>query len=342
MSVKHLLKDFILPTKVTKTEEIVSENIAVISIDTFERGFATTFGNSLRRTLLSSIQSFSVTGVRVTVFADGSEQRFITSEYDAIPGIKEDTIDVFDAIKGMKFIVDDENKTSFTLEAECSGKHKFDMSVFEAFGVRILNASNTLMTAMDDINIRIELQIELGRGYVPAEENEKRIDEEGVIALDAVFSPVVNVSYHVENVRIERRNDYEKLLLKVETDSSISPIDAVSHAAKLVKDMLQLLINFEESLVHVAPVLDETSIDLDKKLNISIEELELSQRSSNCFRLAKIIMVRDLVKMSEREVENLPNFGKKCMDEVKERLKELELSFEMDVEESVVSKPILP
>ncbi len=331
MSVKHLLKDFTLPMKVTKTEKTVSENVTVVSIDTFERGFATTLGNTLRRTLLSSIQSFSVTGVRITVFSEESEQRFITSEYDAIPGIKEDTIDVFDAIKGINFVVDDENKTNFILEAQCSGKQKFNMSIFETFGVRILNSSNTLMTAVEDVNIRIELQVELGRGYVPSEENEKRIEEEGVIALDSLFSPVVNVSYHVENVRVGRRNDYEKLVLTVKTDGSITPANAVSHAAKLIKDMLQPLINFEESLVQVVQISDEALVNSDKKLNISIDELELSQRSSNCFRLAKIVTVRDLVQMSEREIENLPNFGKKCMDEVKERLKELELSFEMDV-----------
>ncbi len=333
MSAKHLLKDFTLPTQVIKAEDVVTENVAVISMETFERGFATTVGNSLRRTLLSSMQSFSVTGVRITVFSEGSQQRFITSEYDAIPGIKEDTVDVFDAIKRMKFLVDDENKASFTLDAECSGKKKFDMSVFETFGIRVLNAHDTLMTAMDDVTMRIELQVDLGRGYVPAEEHEKRIDEEGIIAVDSLFSPIVAASYDVENVRVGHRNDYEKLVLKVETDGSIAPVDAVSHAAKLMKDILQPLINFEESLVQAAPMMDEKLVELDKKLNIPIEDLELSQRSSNCFRLAKIILVRDLVKMSEREVENLPNFGKKCMDEVKEQLKELELSFGMDTGE---------
>lgn len=332
MSVKHLLKDFILPTQIMKVKENTEENQAVVSLQTFERGFANTVGNSLRRALLSSIQGFSVTAVCITLFSKDGGQKFVTSEYDVIDGIVEDTMDVLDAIKNMKFVVSDDNITNFTLEGKCVGNSLFTMEVFETAGVTILNSHDILLTSTTDVDILIRLEVELGRGYVPAEQNEKRINEENIILIDALFSPILNATYDVESVRIGHRSDYEKLNIKVETDGTIEPVDAISQSAKIIKDIVSVLINFDEYIVDVAPVEDETVVELDKKFNIPIEDLELSQRSSNCFKAANITLIRDLVKMSEREIENLPNFGKKCMDEVKEKLKELELSFSMDVD----------
>lgn len=332
MSAKHLLKDFTLPRAVKKSDNAVSENIAVISMETFERGFATTIGNSLRRTLLSAIQGFAVTAARITLFTGGGKQRFITSEYDSIQNIKEDTIDVLDAIKRMKFIVDSEETTKFTLMGKCAGKGAFTMKIFDVpTGVTIVNPADVLLTATAEVDMLIELEVELGRGYAPSEENEKRVAEEGAIPLDALFSPIANVSYAVESVRVGHRSDYERLNIKIETNGTITPVDAAAQAAKILKDMLQPLINFDETVVAGIQELDTNTDELEKTLGISIDELEFSQRSSNCFRAANIRTLKELVAMSEKDVENLPNFGKKCMDEVKEKLKELNLSFGMEV-----------
>ncbi len=327
---KHLLKGYKLPNKISlEVKEGDSDSKAVVALEPFERGFAVTIGNSLRRTLLSSIQSFAVTAVKITIYNKDGGHKYINSEYDSIDGIKDDVIDIFDTLKKMRFRVSDEESTHITLKSEFKGEGEFTLESFEKTGVEIVDKNVVLFTAIEDIQLLVEIDIELGRGYLPAEETEKRMEEENVVSVDAVFSPIKNVSISVTNVRIGYRSDFERLELSIETDGTISVVDSMSHAAKIMKDIITPLINFDETLVESVVEKDNTLVELETKLNLSVEELELSQRSSNCLRMAEITYLKDLVKLTEREVSNLPNFGSKSMSEVKEKLRTLDLSLGM-------------
>jgi len=182
---------------------------------------------------------------------------------------------------------------------------------------------------MNDANIDMEIQIDLNRGYVPSEVNERYIEEIGTIPIDAVFSPVTRVKFSIENTRVGQRNDYDKLILEVYTDGSIAPENALAEAAKIAKDHFSIFINFDESIVSSNEEIDEEEEKVKKILNTPVEELELSVRSSNCLKNANIRTIGDLTKRSEEEIAKTRNFGKKSLTEIKEKLKEWNLSLGM-------------
>jgi DNA-directed RNA polymerase subunit alpha len=182
---------------------------------------------------------------------------------------------------------------------------------------------------MDGYAVDMEVQIDLGRGYVPAELNEKYIEEIGTIPVDAVFSPVKRVNYSIENTRVGQRNDYDKLNLEVFTNGTVLPQDALAEAAKIAKDHFSIFINFDESMIKNNDEVDEEEQRVQKILNTPVEELELSVRSSNCLKNAEIRTIGDLTRKSEEEIAKTRNFGKKSLSEIKEKLKEWNLSLGM-------------
>lgn len=328
MARKNLLKGFKKPKGTNFEHNAVEANYGKFTAYPFERGFGTTIGNTLRRVLLSSIQGYAVTAVKFTSFNEEGVPHLISSEYDQIPGVREDIADIIAALKKLQISMPKDCE-SVNLLIECKGPGVITGQNFERDQVEITNKDLVVFTMMDDANIEMEIQIDLGRGYVPSEINEKYVEEVGVIALDAFFSPVTRVKYSIEPTRVGYRSDYDKLILEVYTDGTIAPVDAVAEAAKIAKDHFTVFINFDESLVNTEEEVDEEEEKIQKILNTSVEELELTVRSSNCLKNANIRTIGDLTKKSEDEISKTRNFGKKSLAEIKNKLKEWNLSLGM-------------
>ncbi|MGD1821402.1 MAG: DNA-directed RNA polymerase subunit alpha [Pleomorphochaeta sp.] len=328
MARKNLLKGFKKPKGTNFEHSAVESNYGKFVAYPFERGFGTTIGNTLRRVLLSSIQGYAVTAVKFTSFNEEGVPHLISSEYDQLPGVREDIADVISALKKLQISMP-EDCEGVNLLIECKGPGVITGQNFERDQVEITNKDLVLFTMMDDANIEMEVQIDLGRGYVPAEVNEKYIEEIGVIALDAFFSPVTRVKYSIEPTRVGYRNDYDKLILEVYTDGTIAPVNALAEAAKIAKDHFSVFINFDEALVNSEEEVDEEEEKIRKILNTSVEELELTVRSSNCLKNANIRTIGDLTKKTEDEIAKTRNFGKKSLTEIKDKLKEWNLSLGM-------------
>ncbi|MDD2231835.1 MAG: DNA-directed RNA polymerase subunit alpha [Sphaerochaetaceae bacterium] len=327
MARKNLMKGFKKPRSVTLEHDKVDANYGKFIASPFERGFGTTIGNTLRRVLLSSIQGCAVTCVKITYY-DESGSHLISSEYQAIPGVKEDIAEILARLKKLKISMPEEIESN-TILVECKGPGVVTGADFAKNRVEILNPELELITMMDDAHFDIEAQIDLSRGYVPSEINENYKEEIGVIPIDAVFSPVLRVKYSIEPYRVGQRNDYDKLILEVWTDGTISPENALAEAAKIAKDHFSIFINFDESMVNASDEIDESEENVRKLLNTSVEELELTVRSSNCLKNANIRTIGDLTKMTEDEIAKTRNFGKKSLSEIKEKLKEWGLSLGM-------------
>jgi len=318
MTIRYLLKDFKIPGGVVFEHEEVKENYGRFVAKPFEKGFAITVGNSLRRTLLSSIPGAAIVAVKI----EG-----IQHEFSTIPGIMEDTVDIFINLKRVRFkLADNIEKKMLHIEKKGPGSltaKDFDIDP----DAKVINPEHHIATLNKSANIVMDVQIERGRGYVPSEDLSKRINsgEIGVIVLDAIFSPITKVNYRIENVSIGQRTDYEKLVLEVWTDGTIRPDDAVSYAAKILKEHFNKFLNFidtEESIIQEEePKEEETDQEIVKKiLETPVEELELSVRASNCLQNSKIKTIGQLVRITEEDMMSMKNFGKKSADELKSKL----------------------
>lgn len=334
MSIKYLLKNFKLPKKVAYETLTEDTSKGTFEIYPFERGMGQSIGNVLRRALLSSLQEYAVSAVRIAVYK-GEGHSYVSSEFDNIEGIEEDTVFIIDAIKRLRFKYHDEAVLQDTLRAEFKGKGTFTASPFGKTGVEILNAEDSLFTATDNIDMHIELDVQLGRGYLPSEITGENILMPGTIALDVLFSPVHTVALTVESMRIGYRNDYEKIILQIHTNGLLLPSDALAQAAKILKDHFSVLINFDEERLEQSTDDNQEILEMRKLLELSIDELELSSRSSNCLRVANIRTIMDLVVMSERDIATLPNFGAKSMDEIKQKLQDMNLTLGMPIPEEL-------
>lgn len=340
MARKALLKGFKRPKSITFEPSESSPDHGVFVAYPFERGYGTTIGNSLRRVLLSSIPGYAVTALRITTYDGESNQRFLSSEYEAIPGVVQDTPDIISKLKRLQIKVNDDSDQKI-LFVEIKGARDVTAQDLAIEGVEVTNGDLLLFTTMDDAHIDVELQIDLGRGYVPAELNEKYLDDEvGTIALDAIYSPVTRVKYDVENTRVGQRADYDKLHLEVWTDGTISPVDAVGEAAKIAKDHFDVFVNFNEDEVGRDDEDDEDMKLIREILRIPVEEMELSVRASNCLKNADIHTLGDLTRRSEDEIAKTRNFGKKSLQEIKAKLAEWELALGMTDYDSLKTNPL--
>ncbi len=328
MARKNLLKGFKKPKGITFEHSSVGADYGKFVAYPFERGFGTTIGNTLRRVLLSSIQGYAISAVKFTSYDTEGNPHLISSEFEALPEVVEDTSDIISRLKKLKFRMP-EDVESKTLLIECRGERAVTGSDFAKDNIEVINEDLVIFTMMKNANIDMEVQIDLNRGYVPAEVNEKYIDEIGIIPIDAVFSPVTRVKYAIENTRVGQRNDYDKLILEVYTDGTIAPENALAEAAKVAKDHFTIFINFDESIINSNDEIDEEEENVKKILNTPVEELELSVRSSNCLKNANIRTIGDLTKRTEEEIAKTRNFGKKSLSEIKEKLKEWNLSLGM-------------
>lgn len=328
MARKNLMKGFKKPKGITFEHSSVEKDYGKFVAYPFERGFGTTIGNTLRRVLLSSIQGFAITAVKFTSYDAEGNPHLVSSEFESLSGVVEDISDIISRLKKLQISMP-ENVESKTILVECKGEQVVTGSALELDGVEIMNKDHKIFTMMKDANIDVELQIDLNRGYIPAEINEKYVEEIGIIPIDAVFSPVLRVKYHIENTRVGQRNDYDKLILEVYTDGTVAPENALAEAAKIAKDHFSIFINFDESIISSNDEVDEEEEKVKMILNTPVEELELSVRSSNCLKNASIRTIGDLTKKTEEEIAKTRNFGKKSLSEIKEKLKEWNLSLGM-------------
>ena len=330
MARKNLLKGFKKPAGIISDHTVSTADYGKFVAYPFERGFGTTVGNTLRRVLLSSIQGYAVTAIRFTTFgsSDSREAHMVTSEFEPLKGVKEDISDIIAAIKKLQISMPEDSEGT-VLTIPCKGPGVITGKDFERDQVVVTNPDLPIFTMMEDCDLEMEVQIDLGRGYVPSELNEKYSEEPGTIAIDAFYSPVKRVKYSIEPTRVGQRNDYEKLTLEITTDGTISPENALGEAAKIIKEHFTIFINFDEGQVSTTEEVDEEEERLRKLLDTPVEELELTVRSSNCLKNAGIKTIGDLARKTEDEIAKTRNFGKKSLSEIKDKLKEWGLTLGM-------------
>ena len=326
MARKNLMQGFKRPKSITFEHGDLTQNYGRFVAYPFEPGFGTTVGNTLRRVLLSSIQGYAITAVKIeSIDANGTAHN-VSSEFETIPNIVEDTLEVINNLKQIRLKLPQDGEQDVLL-FEWAGKQEIKSDDFARMGqVDVLSTGQHIMTLMENANIRFEVQIDLGRGYVPSEVNERYIEVINTIPVDAIFSPVKKVKFNVESTRVGQRNDYDKLILDIWTDGTVKPEDALAEAAKISKDHFSVFINFDENNLGVDDDLDDENDHIRKILNTPVEELELSVRSSNCLKNANIKTIGELTRKTEDDIARTRNFGKKSLQEIKEKLKEWNLS----------------
>ncbi|MBD5428165.1 MAG: DNA-directed RNA polymerase subunit alpha [Treponemataceae bacterium] len=329
MARKNLLKGFKKPKGITFEHLETNPNYGKFTAYPFETGFGTTIGNTLRRVLLSSIQGYAVSSVRITSYDADGVPHVISSEFETIPNVSEDTLEILNSLKQIRLRLSGDTEQD-TILYEFAGPGVVKSDDFAKEGqLEILTKDVPVFTMMDGARVEFEVQVDFGRGYVPAEVNEHYIEVVGTIPMDAIFSPVRKVKYAIEPCRVGQRNDYDKLILEVWTDGTINPEDALAEAAKIAKDHFSIFVNFNDSDFGASDDVDEGDERIRQLLNTPVEELELSVRSSNCLKNANIRTIGELTKKTEDDIVKTRNFGKKSLTEIKEKLLEWNLTLGM-------------
>ena len=289
-------------------------------IEPLERGYGTTLGNSLRRVLLSSLPGTAVTSIRISG---------IQHEFSTIPGVKEDVTEIVLNIKRIiARLHSDEPKTVYI---EASGECEVTAGDIKADGeVEILNPELHIATLGPDASLSMELTLDHGRGYVPADKNKNPQQIIGTIPVDSIYTPVLKVNYAVENTRVGNQTDFDKLTLEVWTDRTITPRDAVSLGAKILVDHFTLFTDLSDSIGSRSTVVEKEETQRDKVLEMTIEELDLSVRSFNCLKRANINTVEDLISKTQDEMIKVRNLGRKSLEEVEHKLAMMGLSLASD------------
>ena len=312
-------KALIKPSKVdVKTHD--SKSIATITAEPLEKGYGLTIGNSLRRIMLSSIRGSAVTAIQI----DG-----VLHEFSSIKGVREDVTDIVLNVKSLALKSHSEGPKKLILDASGPGEIKAN-KILENPDIEILNPDFTICNLDEGTKFHMELTVNSGKGYVPANLNKIKDPPLGLIAIDSLFSPVKKVSYSVSTAREGKALDYDKLTLEIETNGSIAADDALAYAARIFQDQLSMFVNFDEpkeAIPQQKPVEPEFNKNLLKK----VDELELSVRSMNCLKNDNIIYIGDLVQKTESEMLRTPNFGRKSLNEIKEVLGSMSLYLGMEV-----------
>lgn len=293
-------------------------------LEAFERGWGITVGNAMRRVLLSSLQGAAITSVRIDK---------VEHEYASIEGVKEDVTDIILNIKQLRVKLLSDNIETIRLDVSGEGIVTA-ADIEENANVEVLNQDLHIATLSGNASLSIEMKVADGRGYVISDELKDENAPIGTIAVDANFSPVTKVAFHVADTRVGQRTDFNRLELEIWTDGSINPEDAMAYAAKLLVDHFELFINFEGDLDSAEEIIhDEEKQRIGNLLRMRVDELELSVRSSNCLRMANIHTIGELVRNKEAEMLKYKNFGRKSLVELNEVLSSMGLSFGMNVEE---------
>jgi len=314
---------FTKPKRLEVERETLTDHYGKFVAEPFERGFGTTIGNSLRRVLLSSIQGAAVTSVRI----EG-----VSHEFSTIPGVKEDVADIVLSVKQLRLRLDGDEPR--TIRLDISGPKDVTGADLETDPhVEVLNPELHLATLNEDGRLAAELLVRPGRGYSPAERNKEEDQPLGVIAVDAIYSPVERVNYRVENARVGHATDFDRLILEVWTNGGIAPEDAVEAAGRILRDHLAIFVGDEEEHAAEERVGEGLTEEALRNLDRSVNELELSVRAANCLKNVELKTIRDLVQKSESEMLKTKNFGRKSLNEIKEVLATMGLRLGMKPEE---------
>jgi DNA-directed RNA polymerase subunit alpha len=310
----------IKPNKLEIQPGIDPVRSANVVAEPLERGYGLTLGNALRRILLSSLQGAAVTSVQI----DG-----VLHEFSSIPGVREDVTDMVLNIKLIALRMHGDGPKKMRLKADGPGEVTAGM-IETGADIEIMNPDLVLCALDKGATLTMEFTVESGKGYVPANVNRPEDAPIGLIPVDAVFSPVRQVTYKVDNTRVGQVTDYDRLSMTVETNGSMTPEDAVAYAARILQDQFQLFINFEEP-GHPVETDEAAELPFNKNLLRKVDELELSVRSANCLKNDNIVYIGDLVQKSEPEMLRTPNFGRKSLNEIKEVLSTMGLSLGMEI-----------
>lgn len=316
---------FELPKRLVKDETTASETYAKFVAEPFETGYGHTVGNSLRRVLLSSLEGAAITSVKI----DGAMHEFTT-----VDGVMEDCTDIVLNLKRVKFRAHSREPQTLLLSVTKDGAVTAgDIQLNQ--NVELVNPDQLICTLDRKKRLEMELEVKVGRGFCPGDDNKKPDQAIGVIAIDSLFSPVTRVRYNVEQARVGQRTDYDKLVLEIWTDGRMSPDDALTQASAILQHHLDVFVGYDKNAVEFEEEQkpqDDEKAKLKKLLNMSVNEIELSVRAANCLNNANITTVGQLAMKTEQEMLKYRNFGKKSLNEIKEKLAGLSLSLGMTFE----------
>src|SRR5437870_7922936 len=320
---------FEMPKRLTKDESTATETYANFIAEPFETGYGHTVGNSLRRVLLSSHEGAAISSIKV----DGAMHEFAT-----IDGVVEDVTDIILNLKKILFRAHSREPQMLLVSANKDGEvTAADIQLNQ--NLELVNPKQLICTLDKKKKFEMELEVKVGRGFLPGDENKKPDQAIGVIAIDSLFSPVTRVRYQVESARVGQRTDYDRLVLEVWTDGRITPDDALTQASAILQHHLDVFVGYDKNAVEFEEVVDkqdEEKTKLKKLLNMSVNEIELSVRAANCLNNANITTVGQLAMKSEQEMLKYRNFGKKSLNEIKDKLSALGLSLGMKFDAAIL------
>lgn len=313
----------IRPKRIAVDDATHTRLFGEFTIQPLERGYGVTLGNALRRVLLSSIRGTAIVSIKI----DG-----VLHEFSTIPGVKEDVTDIILNLKGVRFKLGAADTKTVHIDVSRPGIIKAGDIITDGT-VEVLNPDHYIATMSSGENsFKAELVVKMGKGYIPAKKELDPDQPEGTINIDAIFSPVKKVNYIVSHARVGQITDYDKLVLEVWTDGSLKPEDAVAYSAKILKQQLDVFINFEEVAEEVLPEIEDEKGNINEVLLRTVEDLELSVRSANCLKNAGINTIGELVQRTEAEMLKTKNFGRKSLSEIKDILNEYNLNFGMKLD----------
>lgn len=310
-------RELIKPKRLQVDAETLTATYGKFTAEPFERGFGTTMGNGLRRVLLSSLQGAAITSVRI---------KGVLHEFSTVPGVTQDVTDIILNLKGVLIKLHGHETRNIRIVKKGAGVIKAGDFVTDS-NVEILNPDHFIASCGKETDLEMDMVVAMGKGYGPAERNRDDKAPVGTIPIDALFSPIKKVNFTVSNARVGQVTDYDKLVLEIYTNASVKPDDALAYAAKILKEQVQLFINFDEALVPEATdEVESTKQPINENLYRRVDELELSVRSANCLKNANIRLIGELVQKSEAEMLKTQNFGRKSLNEIKDILSEMGLT----------------
>ena len=324
---------FEMPKQVVKDESVSTDTFGTFYAEPFEAGYGRTMGNSLRRVLLSSLEGAAVSSIKI----EGAPHEFCS-----LDGVLEDVTDIILNIKQLLFKSYSRDPQTVKIKVEGPGEVTAG-DIVTGDNIEILNPDFVICTLAEDGVFEATMEVRVGRGYCPADLNKKENQEIGVIPIDCLFSPVRRVKYSAVNTRVGRRTDYDKLVLEIWTDGRVTPDDALTMSAAILRHHLDVFVSYDKDLIEFEE--SEKQIDLEKeelrkKLNISVNEIELSVRAANCLNNANITTVGELAQKTEAEMLKYRNFGKKSLNEIKAKILEMGLSLGMTFEADLLHAPV--
>lgn len=321
-------KGFQIPKKINFDADTLTDSYGKLVVEPLERGFATTIGNSLRRIMLSSLDGAAVTGIRIPG---------VLHEFSAIKGVKEDVVDIILNVKKLRFRAHGEGARTVTIKVK-GPKVVTAADILTDGTVEVLNKDQYIASVDNGVSIEMEISVKQGKGYAAAEQNKDENAPIDVIAIDSVFSPIRKVNFWVEKARVGRATDYDRLVMEVWTDGSITPEKAISDAAAILVEHLELFIFVEDPETATEPqgvsAVIGSPASLNEHLQKNIDELELSVRAYNCLKNANIKTIGDLVQKTENEMLRTKNFGRRSLNEIKDILHSMGLQLGMKIEET--------